>query len=361
MNEVVAFDSKEFEKRIRAGEGQLITQELAEDFGVTFDERLGEMFWLKPGIRTKNIRIAQDAQPELLSQPNAGIPSYLANVLYPTVIMYLVTPMQAAVIAGETQRGSWESETVQFIAAEQTGLTAAYGDYNQNGHSNVNVNFPSRQNFVYQAFLSYGELELARAGLAKLDWASQQQAANALTLQKQMNDIYFFGVANLQNYGLITSPDLPAPITPTFSWLTSSSATANTIYQDIVRMFIQLQGQSNGVLQMDAKMVLAMSPQNALTLKYITQYNTNSVEVLIKQNFPNIRIETAVQYATASGQLVQLFCEELDGQRTVECIYSSKLRAHQMIPAHSSWSQKRSSSAFGTLWYRAFLCASMLG
>ena len=207
----------------------------------------------------------------------------------------------------------------------------------------------------------YKRQELERAGLARLDWVSQQQVSNALALAKQENDVYFYGVGNLQNYGLITSPDLPPAITPSFSWLTSASATANTIYQDIVRMFIQLQAQTNGVLQMDAPMVLALSPQNAVVLKEITQYNTNSVEVLIKQNFPNIRIETAIQYATASGQLVQLFCEELEGQRTVECIFSSKMRAHQMVIGSSSWSQKRSSSAFGTIWYRPMLCCSMLG
>lgn len=361
MNEVMAFDSKAFDQRIRAGEGSLITRELAEDFGITFDERLGEQHWLKPGIRTRNINMAMDAQPELVTISNSGVPAYLANILDPKVIAVLVTPLKAAQIAGEVQKGNWVSETVQFLIAESTGLTSAYGDYNQNGMSNVNVNFPSRQNFVWQAFMNWGERELEIAGLAKLDWISLQQSANALDLNKQANDVYFFGVSGLANYGLITSPDLPASITPTFSWLTNASATANTIYQDIVRLFIQLQGQANGVLDMDAKMVLAMSPQNVVTMDYITQYNTNSVSMLLKQNFPNLRIETAIQYATASGQLVQLFCEEMEGQRTVECVYSSKLRAHQMIPSHSSWSQKRSSSAFGTIWYRPLLCASMLG
>lgn len=360
MNEVMAFDSKAFDAAIKAGQGPALFRDL-ESRGISFDKSLGDMSWLKPGVPTHHFELACDAQPQLVTLSNSGVPSYLANILDPKVIAVLVTPMQAAKIAGETKKGSWVSESVQFIVAESTGITSSYGDYSQSGMSNVNVDFPSRQNYVWQCFMQWGERELEIAGLAKLDWVSQQQQANALTIAKYENDVYFYGVANLQNYGLINSPDLPAPITPTFSWLTSASATANTIYQDIVRMFVQLQGQSNGVLQMDAPMVLAMSPQNAVMLKEVTQYNTNSVEVLIKENFPNIRIETAVQYATPTGQLVQLFVEELEGQRTVECVFSEKMRAHQMVQASSSWHQKRSSGAFGAIWYRAFLCASMLG
>jgi hypothetical protein len=362
METALAFDSKEFDKRIRAGEGPQVFGELADDWGISFDERLGDPRWLKPGIRTSNFKMACDAQPELVTQSNAGVPAYFANIYDPKVIAVLVSPMNAAkIVGGDTQKGNWVSETLQFLVAESTGLTSAYGDYSNNGMSNVNINFPSRQNFVWQAFINYGEREVEKAGLAKLDWVSQQQISNALALNKQENDVYFYGVGNLQNYGLITSPDLPPPITPTYSWLTSASANASTIYQDFVRMFIQLQAQTNGTLQMDAPMVVAMSPQNSVVLKEVTQYNTNSVEVLLKQNFPNLRIETAIQYATPSGQLVQMFCEELEGQRTVECIYSSKMRAHQLVAASSSWSQKRSASAFGAIWYRPMLCVSMLG
>jgi hypothetical protein len=97
-------------------------------------------------------------------------------------------------------------------------------------------------------------------------------------------------------------------------------------------------------------------------LKYVTQYNTNSAEVLIKQNFPNLRFETgAVQYATPSGQLVQLIVENLEGVRTAECTFSEKMRAHQLVTLDSAWRQKRSSGTFGCVIKRAFLIASMLG
>lgn len=357
----LAFDSKALANAIIAGAGPQLIRELAKTKGIVFDESLGQMHWLKPGINMLDFQLACDAQPQLVTVANASIPAFLANFLDPKVIQILVSPMVAAQIVGETQKGDWLTETAMFLTAESSGRTSSYGDFSNNGISNVNVNFPQRQNYIFQAFLQYGQRELGIAGLAKLDWASQQQASNALTLMKQLNDVYFFGVANLQNYGLLNDPALPAPITPTFSWLTNASATAYTIYQDIVRMFIQLQAQTNGVVKEDNNMVLALSTQNAVALKQITQFNTNSVEVLLKENFPGLRIEKAVQYATPAGQLVQLICEELEGQKTAECAFSSKLMAHNMVVESSSWKQKRSSGGFGTMIYRPMLVASMLG
>lgn len=357
----LAFDSKAYDAAIAAGAGDRLFRELKQRHGIAFDESLGRQFWSKPNLPTYDYTLAMDVQPELVTVSNAGIPAFMATWVDPKVIPILVSPMMAAIIAGEAGKGDWTSEVEMFLTVEATGETSSYGDYSRAGQSNVNADFPQRQNYLFQAFMQYGQREIAQAGLAKLDWVSLQQQSNALTLMKALNFLYFYGVGGLQNYGLINDPSLYPSLTPTFSWLTSGSATANTIYQDIVRLFIQLQGQSNGTLDPKAPMVLALSPQNEITLDYITQYNTNSVKVLLKQNFPNLRIETAVQYATPSGQLVQLICESMDGQRTVECQFSSKLMAHMMETHTSSWAQKRSSGGWGTVWYRPFLAASMLG
>ncbi len=360
--QIKRFDHERFAKAYNAGLGAQMFEKLKGE-GVCFDESLGEMKFLAPGVlrNKRNWDMALDVQSELATTSNSGIPAYLATYFDPSIIPILVSPMMAAVIAGERGIGDWLTEVIQFMTAEAVGETSAYGDHNNNGASNVNTNFPSRQNFLFQAFLQYGQREAGRAGLTKINWASEQQSANIMTLMKALNFMYFFGVAGLQNFGLINDPSLYSPIAPTFSWLTNASATANTIYQDIVRLFIQLQAQSNGVVSNDEPMVLALSPTNATTLKFVTAFNTNSVEVLIKENFPNIRIVRAVQYGTSSGQLVQLIAENVEGKKTLECAFSSKLMAHQMIVEPSSWKQKRNSGGYGTVWYRPFLSASMLG
>jgi len=360
MNEM-AFDSAKLDAAVRAGFGQALIQELGSKYGIQFSPEPGRMDWLKPGLPTHDFNLAMDAQSELVTVASSGVPSYLANFLDPRPIMILVSPIKAAEIAPEVGHGDWLTETYQFITVEHTGETASYGDYSQAGQSNVNANYPSRQNYIFQAFLQYGDFELGRAGLGKLDWAAQQQSANAQTLMKQLNNIYFFGVGNLNNYGLLNAPTLSPSITATYSWLTNTLATANTAYQDIVRMFIQLQTQSGGVIDNDAEMTLAMTPTQATFLKEITQYNTNSIEVLLKQNFPNLKIVTAVQYLTAAGQLMQLICNKIEGQPTVEVAYSSKLMAHSMVRDTSSVKQKRSSGGYGAVWYRPFAQVTMIG
>lgn len=354
--ELFAFDSQRLQDAVRAGLTPEILKWAKDTHGIAFDESLGEQQIYVPGMA-----LDAPAQSQTITTGNVGIPWFLANVIDPRIISILVAPMMAEVIVGSRQVGDWASATVMMVTAEATGETSAYGDYSASGSSNVNVNYPQRQNYVFQSHLQYGDRELARAALGKIDWAAEQQRSNALILQKALNYQFMYGVSGLQNYGLLNAPTLPASLTPTYSWLTNASATANTIYQDVVRLWIQLNQQSQGVVTQKDKLVLAMSPPQAGTLSQVTQYNTNSVAMLLKQNFPNLRIETAPEYATATGQLVQLIAEEIDGVKTAECVFSSKLMAHRMVIDTSSVRQKRSSSGFGVVWYRPVFVASMLG
>jgi hypothetical protein len=351
-----AFDSQRLQETVRAGLTPELFKWLKDEHGIAFDSSLGEQQIYVPGMA-----LDAPAQSQTVTTGNVGIPWFLANVIDPQIIAILVAPMMAEKIVGSRQMGDWASATMMMITAEATGETSVYDDYSQSGSSNVNVNYPQRQNFVFQSFLQYGDRELARAALGKIDWAAEQQRANTLILQKALNYQFMFGVANLQNYGLLNAPSLLPSLTPTYSWLGSSSATANTIYQDVVRMWIQMNVQAQGVVTMKDKLILAMSPAQSGALSEVTTYNTNSAAMLIKANFPNLRIETAPEYQTASGQLVQLIAEEIEGVKTAECVFSSKLMAHRMVIDSSSVRQKRSSSGFGAVWYRPVFEVSMLG
>lgn len=350
------------DKALRSGQAAAVLQSLrdtesasrrSDGYGIAFDES-----HCAPQL------MAMDAvQSVMATVPSSSIPYFLANWFDPKLISTLVSPMMAAIIVGEAQKGDWLTETAQFATIEAVGEVSSYGDYALSGASNVNANFPSRQNYLFQAFLQYGMREVGRMGLAKIDWAAKQMESNALILMKAMNLQYFFGQSGLVNYGLLNDPSLPPALTATYPWLTSASSTANTIYQDVVRLFIQLQSQSDGVIAMDSPMVMALSPQVSPVLTEVTQYNTNSVKVLLEENFPNLRIETAVEYGppiNQTGNLVQLICEEIDGQRTAECAFSTKMMAHNMIVAESSWRQKRVSGGYGCLVYRPYAIASMM-
>jgi hypothetical protein len=311
-----------------------------------------------------NFALAMDAQPTLVSTPNGGVPAYLLNFLDPKVIDVLVTPMKAVQIAGEVKKGSWVDLTAQFPIAESVGEVAAYGDNSNNGSVGANYNWEDRQNYLYQTITQWGDLELERAGAGRIDHASRLNVASALTMNKFQNKSYFYGIAGLKNYGLLNDPSLQTPIAP----LSESSQTlwANKdgagVYADIQALYTQLLTQTLGAGDVDNEtaMVLALSPQSATALTKTNQYNVNVVDQL-KKNFPNLRIETAPEYATQSGNLMQLIVENVDGQQVVECAFSEKMRAHNVVRELSTYKQKKSGGTWGAIVYQPLFIAQMLG
>lgn len=362
----IAFDSAKVREAVRAGTASDadILRSLKRA-GIEFDPRLGAVRVLKE--RATDLEFSQDsagnfvcdAQPDMVTVSSGGIPAYLTNYFDPEVVRILLTPMKAAQIAGgEVQKGSWLTESATFISLEQVGETSAYSDYGNNGMANVNVNFPTRQSFVFQSIANWGEMEAERYGLARVAYANEVQGAVNLALMKFQNKSYFFGISGIKCYGLLNDPALPASLQATAGgW---SPLTGDQVYEQIRLIYERLVFQSRGLVDASTPMTLALPPAVETTLHKTNQYNVNVYDQ-IKHNFPNIRIETAVEYETSSGNLVQLIANSVEGKRTVECAYNLKMRAHAVIPALSSWAQKRSAGTFGTVFYRPFLVASMLG
>ena len=308
--------------------------------------------------------LAMDAQPITITQSNAGIPAYLTNYLDPKFIRVLVTPNKAVSITGEeAKKGDWTDQTAQFPMVESTGEVSSYGDYSENGSVGSNVNWVPRQSYLFQTITQWGELELARAGRARVNYAQNLNIASAIVLDKFLNNSYFYGVAGLQNFGLLNDPSLSASITPGtkaaggYTWAVATSA---EIYSDIVSLYQQLVAQTNGLVERDTPIVLAMPPQVEANLTKTNQYNVN-VSDQIKKNFPNLRVEVAVQYSTTTGNLVQLFAEEVEGQRTVFCAFNEKMRAHPIVVGTSSWKQKKTCGTWGAIIQMPVAVASMLG
>ncbi|RYY79938.1 MAG: DUF2184 domain-containing protein [Moraxellaceae bacterium] len=315
--------------------------------------------YLPQGVQIANAALAMDAQSVAVTGANAGIPAYLANYMDPKVIEVLVAPMKAAEILGESKKGDWTTQTATFPVVEATGETSSYGDFNENGSSGVNANFPQRQSYHYQTFTRWGDQQLETAGLAGIDWATRTNVASVLTLNKFQNKTYFYGIAGLQNYGLLNDPALSAPITPTAAW-SLDSTDALTVYNDVSRLFRKVLGQCNGTIDQNVKMTLVLSPTASLAFNKTNMYNVNVTDQL-KKNYPNLRFETAPEYSTDAGELVQLIIDEIDGQETATCAFTEKLRAHRIVVETSSYKQKKSQGTFGTVIFRPFAIAQMLG
>jgi hypothetical protein len=312
---------------------------------------------------SNDFNIAMDAQPTLVTVSNAGIPAFLTNYIDPEMIRVLVTPNKAAQIFGETKKGDWTTMTAQFPTVESTGEVSSYGDYSNSGSVGTNANWTSRQSYQFQTVTQWGERQLEMAGLGKIDYAAELNIASALTLDKFMNKSYFFGIANLQNYGLLNDPSLITPISPLATgtgsgtlWSTKDGA---AIYGDIVALYGKLQAQLRGLVERDAPMTLVMSPEIEVNLTKTNQYNVNVTDQL-KKNFPNMRIESAVEYNTTGGQLLQLIVDSVEGQKTGYCAFTEKMRAHPVVIDVSSFKQKKSAGTFGAIVRLPIAIAQML-
>lgn len=288
--------------------------------------------------------LAMDAQPALVSVSNAGIPAFLANFIDPDFIRVVTTPNRAAEITGEVKKGDWTTLTTQFPMVESTGEVSSYGDFNSNGSVGSNVNWIPRQSYTFQTITQWGERELEMAGLGKIDYAANLNIASALIMDKFMNKSYFFGVANLQNYGLLNDPSLSTPVAGTV-W---SALDGAGVYTEIVKIYAQLVVQTRGLVKRTDKMKLCLSPEIEVNLTKTNQYNVNVSDQLAK-NFPNMTIESAVEYNTTGGQLVQIIVESIDGQKVVYSAFTEKMRAHPVIPAESSFKQKKSGGTWGAI------------
>lgn len=358
-------DAAALRAAVDAGQEQAILRELAENYGISFDSRLGKVGFLKRPASQIKLRLAADnsftydAQPELVTLNNAGIPAWLTNYFDPTLIEVLLSPLKATEIVGsEVQKGDWTSTYATFAMVESVGEVSSYGDFNPNGMTKANVNYPHRQSYMYQTFTQWGELEAERMGLARVDWANQQSQASMKALNRFQNDSYFYGIDGLMNYGLLNDPNLYAPIAATASWQ-ASGTTPEQIYEDVRRLFAKLQRQSDSVVDSETAMTLALSSYTDTALDKTNQYGLSARDQLTK-HFPNLTVKTAPQYSTAAGELVQLIANEVEGMKTAETAFNSKMRAHAVITGHSSWSQKRSQGTLGTVIYRPFAIAQLL-
>lgn len=307
--------------------------------------------------------LAMDALPALVTVSNSGVPSFLTNWVDPKFIEVLTTANKAALILGEEKKGDWTTRTAFFPVVESAGEVSSYGDYANNGEITANVNWPQRQSYTYQTITQWGVQELEAMGKGKIDWANRLNIASAKIMDKFQNRSYFFGIQGLQNYGLLNDPALSAPITPitkAAGGVLWANATALEVYADILALFQQLVLQSGGLVEMDFKGKLVFSPTVATNLGKLTPFNV-SVRNEIKENFPNLELVSAVEYATASGQLVQMIADTVDTEDVAHCAFTEKMRAFPVIPDLSSFAQKKSGGTWGAIITYPVGIAQLLG
>lgn len=346
---------------------------MLEQLGVSWEASVAPKAYLPASVQ-----MAMDALPALVTDPNSGVPAMLTTLIDPQVYEILFSPTKAAEILGENRKGTWTDDTAMFPVVEHTGEVSSYGDYSTAGRAGANTNWPQRQAYLFQTIKQYGEREMDRAGLARINWVSELDKAAATILNRFSNLTYLYGVSGLQNYGYLNDPNLPAAATPKtkaaggVTWFTAAgapNATANEVYDDILTIYENLVNQNQGLVDKGTSLVLVLSPGSDVALSFTNSFNVN-VEDLLKKNFPGLRKVTVPQYGAkstlnpngvAAGNFVQLIAESIQGQQTGYASFNEKMRAHKIIPRLSSYEQKTSGGTWGAIIRMPVAFSSMVG
>ncbi len=201
-------------------------------------------------------------------------------------------------------------------------------------------------------------------GLAQINYVSDLNYSSALVLNKFGNQMNLFGVFGLLNFGLLNDPGLLAPITPAIKaagGTTWGVATAVEVFNDVLLLYTQLQTQMVGMIERDTPLTLVLSPIIEPNLGKVTAYTLASVRAAIKENWPALKIVTVPEYNTAAGELIQLWVDEYEGDKTGICAFTEKQRAGRIVADLSSYKQKKIAGGFGAIIKRPVAVAQMLG
>lgn len=299
----------------------------------------------------------------LVTTPNTAIPAEILTFFDNRAIEVLTAKRAATQIFDEVKSGSRADAMRKFRVVEHTGFTQPYSDYSDNGKSDVNYNFPVRENYLFETVIKYGEQEEAESARARINLVADKQLAASHNIAVDTNRFYMNGVAGLQNFGILNQPNLPAAIvagTKTAGGTTWAVATGTEIYDDIVAMMSDIASRSEGLVDQSTRYKLIVGASSNAQLNKLNAMGTEPVLALIKRNFPNLEVVVAPEYDDTTKK-IQLIAVNVDGTPTGECAYSEKLVAGRVVAGLSHFAQKFMAGVYGAVIYRPVFVSTMTG
>ena len=306
--------------------------------------------------------LARDAQ--LITTPNTTAPAELIAYIDPIVIEILTAPRKAREIFKEVKKGNWTTPYTKWRMEEIVGKTQPYSDYANGTTSNLNVEWATRQQYLFQTSITYGDLETAVSSVAKINLASAKQKSAATIIDIDANKFYFLGVDGRDIYGILNDPNLnPSIVAHTGSSGSTQWANKTTteIYNDVLALFEQLVSQSQGIIDQNSSLKLCLSPAMSVRLGAATDFNVSVLDMLRKY-FPAMNIVTVPELSsTTAGETVMLIASEVNGSPTGVLGFGEKMMAGRLIPDLSSYSQKFIATTYGGIILQPFAISSMIG
>lgn len=253
-----------------------------------------------------HLGFAQDDLLEPLTDPSVSTPIQFLQQWMPGFVKIATAARKIDDLVGLSTVGSWEDEEIVQGIMEHLGSAVPYGDYTNVPFSSWNTNFERRTVVRFEEGMKVGPLEEARSSRMRVNTAAEKRGAAADSLEIIRNKIGFFGFNNGANrtYGFLNDPQLPAYVTVPVggSGFTEwSTKTYLEIVSDILTALADLRQQSQD--RIDVKkdpLTMAISTSAVDYLSTSTDFGY-SVEKWLKENYPNVRVESAPELDEANG------------------------------------------------------------
>lgn len=272
------------------------------------------------------------------SNPNLQTSGYMTPIQFlqhwmPEAIEVVTAAQEIDNIVGRTIAGSWYDEEIIQPIVETTGCAEVYGDSSDTPLSSYNVDFEHRTIVRFEEGVKSNVLEEYRASAMNVNSMSVKRDAAAKALAASMNEVGFFGfnAGHNKTYGLLNDPNLPAYQTPTVGeagkteWDSKSYA---EITNDIRAVSAELRTQSGGNVKPERDAWVLTLPLSKVEYLNVENENGKSVFVWIKENYPNVRIESAVELDGANGgqDVLYAHAELINGKKVIDQIVPEVLR-----------------------------------
>lgn len=270
-------------------------------------------------------RYAQDAAVTPVTTPSVTTPIQFLQHWISEVIEVVTAAREIDDIAGRTIAGRWEDESVVQTILERTGQARPYGDHTDIPHTSWNTNFEVRDIVRFEEGSFVGILEEARAAAMNISSSSEKRTAAAESLAIELNNVGFFGYneGNNKTYGFLNDPNLPNYVTVaqgagnTTTW---ASKTYEEITTDIRTAMSTLRVKSGNLFKPERDASTLALPVACMDYLNVENSLGRSVYQFIKDNYPNVRITSAVQLdgANSGANVFYLFADRINNKRVLD-------------------------------------------
>lgn len=292
----------------------------------------------------------------------------------PGFVRVITAARKADLLMGISTIGAWEDEEIIQGTLENLGEVVPYTDYGNIPLASWQANYARRTVVRFELGFSVGILEEARTARARVQTAAEKRVSVTRSLEIARNRVAFYGYNNGQNntYGYLNEPELLPALTAAVGASSDTKWSTKTFLEitaDIRRMVAELQIRSMDNIDVETHPLRLSLPTGVNQYLSVTSNYGNSVRQWLRENYPNITIETAPEQNDAVGgeSVSYLYPESFDdglsddgGQVWMQCV-PAKFFSLGVEKKAKSYLEDSSNATAGALLKRPLFVIRMIG